>query len=67
MMSEDDIPDLDSYEDEWTPRIQRIEKLAELLDSKFTIPGTTIKFGWDAIIGLIPVAGDTLTVLPQCY
>lgn len=67
MMCEDDIPDLDPYEDEWTPRIQRIEKLAELLDSKFTIPGTTIKFGWDALIGLIPVAGDTLTVLPQCY
>ncbi len=67
MNDANDIPTLDPYEDEWTRRIRRIEKLAELLDSKFTIPGSTIKFGWDALIGLIPVAGDTLTLLPQCY
>lgn len=68
MLKQDDaIPDLDPFENAWTARVQRIEKLAELLDSKFTLPGTTIKFGWDALIGFIPVAGDTLTLLPQCY
>lgn len=35
--------------------------LAKLLDSQFTVPGTTIQFGWDAIIGLIPVVGDTVS------
>lgn len=32
--------------------------LAHWLDSKFTVPGTGIRFGYDAIIGLIPVVGD---------
>lgn len=36
--------------------------LAKLLDSQFTVPGTTIKFGWDAIMGLIPVVGDTVSM-----
>jgi hypothetical protein len=67
MNGEDDIPTLDPYEDELSARIRRIEKLAELLDSKFTLPGTTIKFGWDSLIGLIPGIGDTITVIPQLY
>jgi hypothetical protein len=39
------------------------EKLAHLLDDAVRIPGTAIRFGMDPIIGLIPVAGDILTVL----
>lgn len=35
--------------------------LAELLDNHFRLPGTNIRFGWDAIIGLVPVVGDTLS------
>jgi hypothetical protein len=37
-------------------------RLAELLDSRFRIPGTGIRFGLDPIIGLIPVVGDTVTL-----
>lgn len=33
---------------------------AKLLDSKFRIPGTNIRFGIDPIVGLIPGAGDVL-------
>lgn len=33
-------------------------KYAELLDSRFTIPGTDIKFGIDPLIGLISGYGD---------
>lgn len=36
------------------------KKLAELLDSKFRIPNTDIRFGIDPIIGLIPGIGDWL-------
>jgi len=61
------IPDLDPYEDEYTPQLRRIEKLAHLLDARFEIPGTKIRFGWDGIIGLLPGIGDTLTLLPQLY
>jgi hypothetical protein len=37
--------------------------LAELLDQRFTIPGTSIRFGLDPLIGLIPGIGDTLANL----
>lgn len=30
------------------------------LDSQFVIPWTNIHFGWDPIIGLVPVAGDLI-------
>jgi hypothetical protein len=37
--------------------------LAELLDQRFTIPGTSIRFGLDPILGLIPGIGDALANL----
>src|SRR6185436_14882802 len=36
------------------------------LDEAFRVPGTPVRFGWDAIIGLIPWAGDVLTALMAC-
>ena len=36
--------------------LERVRGLARTLDAKFEVAG--IKFGWDAIIGLVPVAGD---------
>jgi hypothetical protein len=33
------------------------------LDEAFRVPGTRIRFGWDAIVGLVPWAGDVLTGL----
>ncbi len=38
--------------------IKHLDGLAKLMDSQFRIPGTTIRFGIDAIIGLIPGIGD---------
>lgn len=31
------------------------------MDTQFRIPGTTIRFGLDPIVGIVPVVGDTLT------
>jgi Domain of unknown function (DUF4112) len=42
-------------------RIARIEALASLLDTAFVIPGTNWRFGFDALIGLVPGIGDALT------
>src|SRR5215471_16350718 len=42
-------------------RIARIDALATLLDTALVIPGTGIRFGLDALIGLFPVIGDTIT------
>jgi hypothetical protein len=44
-----------------------VELLARLMDSVFCIPGTRIRFGLDAIIGLIPGLGDTLTSFVSIY
>lgn len=38
--------------------IQRLERLALWLDDGLRIPGTRIRLGLDALIGLIPVVGD---------
>ena len=37
--------------------------LQRLLDEAFRVPGTRIRFGWDALLGLVPWAGDVLTAL----
>ena len=44
-----------------------LELLANWLDSVFHIPGLGIRFGLDAIVGLIPGVGDTLTSLASLY
>jgi len=42
-------------------RIARIDALATLLDTALVIPGTGVRFGLDALIGLFPVVGDIIT------
>ncbi len=39
-------------------RLKWVDKIARLMDSKFVIPGTKIRFGLDPIISLFPVVGD---------
>ena len=41
-------------------RIIFVRFLADLLDQRFTIPGTSIRVGLDPILGLIPGIGDVL-------
>lgn len=43
------------------------EQLANWLDSRFEIPGLGIRFGIDAILGLIPGFGDAVTSLASLY
>jgi hypothetical protein len=38
-----------------------IEKLADLLDTRWRIPGLGWRFGLDTVIGLVPGIGDTIT------
>jgi hypothetical protein len=45
--------------------IERAKMLAKLFDSEFEIAG--IRFGLDALIGLLPVLGDTITTLAGTY
>ena len=38
--------------------LELLRRWAILLDSAFRVPGTNIRFGLDALIGLVPGAGD---------
>lgn len=42
-------------------RLVRMERLATLMDAALVVPGTNIRFGADAVIGLIPGAGDLVS------
>jgi hypothetical protein len=48
-------------------RIAQLEALASLLDSVVIIPGTNIRLGIDALIGLVPGIGDVITTLISLY
>ncbi len=43
---------------EYVLLLDRVERRAAALDSKFRIPLTRVRFGWDPIAGLIPIIGD---------
>lgn len=47
--------------------LERLSRIAWLLDSAFVLPGTRFRFGVDALIGLIPGLGDALGVLVSGY
>jgi hypothetical protein len=50
-----------------TTDLKNLRVIAKLMDSQFRIPGTGVKFGLDALIGLIPGAGDFATFLISGY
>lgn len=35
-----------------------VEALVELMEQRFKVPGTNLRFGLDALIGLVPGIGD---------
>ncbi len=52
---------------EYTELLARLDRLTALLDSQFRIPWTPIRFGWDAIVGLVPVLGDLAMTVASFY
>jgi len=47
--------------------LKRLERYAELTDSRFRIPFTKIHFGIDALVGLIPFVGETIGLVLSVY
>ncbi|GAB4548845.1 MAG: DUF4112 domain-containing protein [Pleurocapsa sp.] len=47
--------------------LQRIRKIARLLDSAIGIPGTKFRIGLDPILGLIPGGGDLVAAVISAY
>lgn len=50
-----------------TPQLERLRRLARLLDSAVQIPGTRFRFGLDPIIGLVPGIGDVIAAIFSTY
>jgi hypothetical protein len=47
--------------------MRRLEWLTTVLDDRYKVPGTKMRFGWDTLIGLVPVAGDGFTTAMSVY
>ncbi len=47
--------------------LEQLERLADRMDSAFRIPGTRIRFGYDALLGLVPGVGDVAALAPAAY
>jgi hypothetical protein len=44
-----------------------LDRTAGLLDSRYRVPFTQLRFGWDAIVGLLPVVGDLATTAASLH
>ena len=40
------------------PDLARLDALASILDNRFRVPGTQVRFGLDGLMGLVPYLGD---------
>jgi hypothetical protein len=45
----------------------RIEALGRAMDSIVAIPGTNVRIGFDALLGLVPVVGDLISQAISSY
>ncbi len=48
-------------------RVKRLQRLAQLWDAAFRIPGTSIQLGLDPLVGLVPGVGDAVGALVASY
>ena len=43
---------------EYLRLLSYLDQKATVLDSIYRVPFTRVRFGWDAIVGLLPIVGD---------
>lgn len=48
-------------------RLERVERIATLLDNAIPIPGTRFRVGLDPLLGLVPGLGDALAALASAW
>ena len=46
---------------------ERVLRTARRMDALVRIPGTNMRVGLDSLLGLVPVAGDVLALLPSLW
>ena len=47
--------------------LERMDAAATLLDDGMRVPGTDFEFGLDPVLGILPVAGDTVATVISLY
>ncbi len=53
--------------DERTRSLVRLEALSKLMDGAFVLPGTGVRVGLDAMLGLVPGVGDFAGAIVSAY
>jgi hypothetical protein len=46
---------------------ERLETLSYLLDDAIPVPGTNYRIGIDPLLGVVPIGGDALALVPSLY
>lgn len=60
-------PSTDRDEQSEHPTLSRVRSVSTVLDDFIRVPGTNIRFGLDPILGILPVAGDSVSSLISLY
>ena len=47
--------------------LDRLDRLSQLFDVAFIVPGTNIRFGIEAVLRLVPGIGDAVASALSCY
>ncbi|OCX65316.1 hypothetical protein BFP70_09615 [Thioclava sp. SK-1] len=58
---------MNPHQDRYLQELAHLDRLANKMDRAFRVPGTSFRFGWDSVLGLIPGVGDTVTLVPSVY
>ncbi len=62
-----DISSVGAHSASPAKRLQRLRRLAWLIDGAFAIPFTRFRFGLNSVIGLTPAAGDAVLAVISLY
>jgi len=57
----------DPVNPEYLRLLDYLDQTATLLDGRYRIPFTRVRFGWDAIVGLLPIVGDLVMAAVSLY
>ena len=60
-------PDPHSGTSQLHPELEKVERLARLMDTAYRVPVIGVRIGLDGLLGLIPGVGDAATLLPAGY
>lgn len=52
---------------EYSELLDRLDRMAHQLDSRFRIPLLGVRFGWDPVIGMVPIAGDIASLVVSLH